>query len=476
MTTQGTPIGGFRLGLPPTEIAHGDALRVRSLATWACIALMPGFAFLRQRSEFVQGFEAAARAGGALDEGASAGAVGVAGASAIGTWMMLPDPADARTQTVLASTDTLYGMALLEFDRHGPVVLGLPEGFPDGRYWSIAGMDAMLNNNVHLGPKWPGSGPGEHLLVGPGWDGEPPPWAAGVIRMSTDSACLYARVLLGYEDGDLERLRAWRERITLTTLAEREGGPPPAIETHDLVHGDLRHLHDPWRFLELGFAHLDRNPPPPEGRWLLDLLRSGGFDRPGDEQRGAAVEDGFRDAQAILDAAISGQERRDGWTVPFAHTAEPGPWVLEQAVTQLRAIGSNDPAEAIYLFADADGEGRPLDPRGGAVYELRFAGGALPPLDEAGFWSVTMYRTSNSLLVDNPAGRFATRLERPGFVRDADGGAAVVLATNHPEGVAEQNWLPAPADEPFQLGLRLYYPGAAIREGRWSPPPVRRRP
>ena len=51
---------------------------------------MPGFAFLRQRSEFVQGFEAAARAGGEVGEGVSAGAVGVAGASAIGTWMMLP--------------------------------------------------------------------------------------------------------------------------------------------------------------------------------------------------------------------------------------------------------------------------------------------------------------------------------------------------------------------------------------------------
>ena len=128
-------------------------------------------------------------------------------------------------------------------------------------------------------------------------------------------------------------------------------------------------------------------------------------------------EDGFRDAQAILDGAISGQERRDGWTVPFAHTAEPGPWVLEQAVTQLRAIGSNAPAEAVYMFADADADGRPLDPRGGAVHELRFAGDDLPPLEDGGFWSVTMYRTTDSLLVDSRAGRYATRLDdRASFV------------------------------------------------------------
>ena len=86
-----------------------------------------------------------------------------------------------------------------------------------------------------------------------------------------------------------------------------------------------------------------------------------------------------------------------------------------------------------------------------------------------------MYRTSNSLLVENPAERYATRGERPGFARGADGSATVVLATERPEGVADANWLPAPTDEPFQLGLRLYYPDTAIREGSWFPPPVRRR-
>lgn len=222
----------------------------------------------------------------------------------------------------------------------------------------------------------------------------------------------------------------------------------------------------------MGFAHLERNPPPAEGRWLLDLLRSGRFDELHDAQRRAAVEDGFRDAQAIIDAEISGQPRRDGWTVPYTHTAEPGPWVLEQAATQLRAIGSNEPAEAIYLFADTDADGRPLDSRDGSVYELSFEGDDLPPLEEAGFWSVTMYRTSNSLLVDNPDANYATRPECPGFDRGANGSATVVLATERPEGVAEANWLPAPDDEPFQLGLRLYYPGAAIREGSWFPPPV----
>lgn len=469
------PIGGFRLDLSSSETAQGDALRIRTLATWACIKLMPGFLFLRQRSEFIQGWELAASARGALGSGVSAGAVGVAGAPAIGTWMMLPDLADARTQTVLASNDTLYGMALLELDRQGPVVLGVPAGFPDGRYWSVAVMDACLNNVAHIGPKWTGARAGEHLLVGPGWDGEAPGWAASVIRVPTSSACLYARVLVGYEDEDLERVRAWRAGLTLTTLAEREGGRAPTVETADLVHGDLRTLRDPFRFLELGFDHLDRNPPPAQDAWLVALLLSGGFKHAlRDGQQRNAVADGFRDAQLILDAAISGEERRAGWTVPFAHTAEQGPWVLQQAVVQLRAIGSNDPAEAIYQFADRDSDGEPLDASVGAVYELRFDADSLPPLHEPGFWSVTMYRTSDSYLVPNPLGRYSTRVSRPGFTRDADGSATVVFAVDRPAGVPEANWLPAPAGESFQIGLRLYYPAAAIREGRWFPPPVQR--
>ena len=92
-------------------------------------------------------------------------------------------------------------------------------------------------------------------------------------------------------------------------------------------------------------------------------------------------------------------ERRDGWDVPFAHTGEPGPYVLEQAITQLRAIGANDPAEAVYVFTDRDTDGAPLDTSGGMTYELRFEAGDLPPLEEPGFWSATMYKASDGLLV-----------------------------------------------------------------------------
>ena len=463
------PIGSFRADLAVDEIRRADVMRVRSLATWAAIKLMPGFLFLRQRSEFIQGWEAAAATGASLTSGVSAGAVGVAGKPALGSWMMLPNLTDERTQTILPMNDSLYGAAQVELDRLGPVVIGVPESLPDRRYWSIALLDAFMNDFAHLGPKWSGYDAGEYLLVGPDWEAEAPSWAAGVLRSPTVSVCLYNRVLVGYAPGDIDAVRDWRQGITLTTLAEREGGAPRAVGTADLVHGDLRSLVDPYRFLRLGFAHLDRNPPPTEDLWLVALLR-GALDFGECDELRAAVGDGVKDAQLILDGQISGTPRRDGWTVPFEHAAEQGPYVLEQAVTQLRAIGSNDPAEAIYLFADRDAEGEPLDGADGRVYELRFA--APPPLDDSGFWSLTMYGP-DSLLVPNPINRYSTRISRPGFVLEDEGSATVVMAARLPECVPEANWLPAPPGA-FQVGLRLYYPSAAIRDGSWFPPPVRR--
>jgi hypothetical protein len=292
-----------------------------------------------------------------------------------------------------------------------------------------------------------------------------------VLRAPTVSVVLFNRVLVGYAPGDIDAVREWRQGFSLTTLAQHEGCDARSPETADLAHRDLRGLDVPHKFLRLGFEHLAHNPAPAEDRWLVELLRSGTVEAIDDGERRIAVADGVRDAQFILDGAISGTPRRDGWTVPFRHTAEQGPYVLEQAVTQMRAIGSNDPAEAIYLFADCDHDGAPLDASGDAVYELRFD--TPPPLDDPGFWSLTMYGP-DSLLVPNPIGRYSTRVSRPGFVLGEDGSATVVMSARLPDGVPEANWLPSP-DGLFQVGLRLYYPQEVIRDGGWFAPPLRLR-
>ena len=212
------PFSEFDAALPADLVRQAGADRLRSLATWAYLLLRPGMEFVRQRSNFILGWQAAAAAAGAaVAEGAAAGAVGRGGVPPLASWMILPDLTSPATQTVLPSNDALYGAAHVELDRLGPLVIHVPANLDD-RYFSVAVMDAHLNNVAHIGPRWTGNGATDHLLVPPGWHGQAP---AGmpVIRSPTVSACLYNRMLAGYAHGDIGRVRQWQAGLAITQLS-----------------------------------------------------------------------------------------------------------------------------------------------------------------------------------------------------------------------------------------------------------------
>ena len=158
------PFSEFDAALPADLVQQAGADRLRSLATWAYLLLRPGMEFVRQRSNFILGWQAAAAAGAAVAEGAAAGAVGRGGVPPLASWMILPDLTSPATQTVLPSNDALYGAAHVELDRLGPLVIHVPANLDD-RYFSVAVMDAHLNNVAHIGPRWTGNGATDHLLV-----------------------------------------------------------------------------------------------------------------------------------------------------------------------------------------------------------------------------------------------------------------------------------------------------------------------
>ena len=56
---------------------------------------------------------------------------------------------------------------------------------------------------------------------------------------------------------------------------------------------------------------------------------------------------------------------------------------------------------------------------------------------------------------------------------DADGSLTLYVQVKSPGKDKESNWLPAP-DGDFSLYIRSYWPEAAITEGKWTPPPVKR--
>ncbi|WP_141820171.1 DUF1254 domain-containing protein [Humibacillus xanthopallidus] len=436
------PFVSFDAAADPEQVRAGEVARLRTAATFLWLAMTPGFAFVRQRSNFILGWP---------------------GAGSLGSWMMLPDLTSPQTQTVLPMNDALYGAAHLELDLQGPFVVRLP---PDthGRYYSVSVMDAHFTNVAHLGPRWSGREEVEVFLVPPGWAGEVSP-GMRVVEAPTPSVCLLNRVLVTAADGDLDRVRDWRSGFTLTPLDPA----PAAADDHDLAHEGLATLTDPWRFLEIGYDHLRRNVLPEPARWAVQLVpESEVLAARGQEWSRRAVQDGIRDAQTMVDASLTTWPRENGWMLPQPWMGLPNPHVLETAALELFQVGFNDMTEATYFFGDLDEDGKRLDGTEGASYALTFSPGELPPVHAEGFWSVTMYGADN-LLVANPAGRYSTRPAHPGFHVDPDGAVTIVLSASAPDGEDGPNWLPAP-DGPFRLGLRLYYPTDAVLAGSWVPP------
>jgi hypothetical protein len=131
-------------------------------------------------------------------------------------------------------------------------------------------------------------------------------------------------------------------------------------------------------------------------------------------------------------------------------------------------IGGNAKQEAMYPVYAVDATGQKLD--GANNYTLRFAPGQLPPANA--FWSLTMYKLPESLLVANPINRYLVNSPMlPQMVKDADGGLTLYAQNESPGKDNEPNWLPAPKG-PFVVFMRLYWPKEAALDGTWKQPPM----
>jgi hypothetical protein len=136
----------------------------------------------------------------------------------------------------------------------------------------------------------------------------------------------------------------------------------------------------------------------------------------------------------------------------------------------VNGIYGNTAAEAIYPLLALDSEGQ--KPDGSKRYTLHFAKGQLPPVNA--FWSTTMYRMPEILLVDNAINRYllnSTMLDQ--FKVDADGGLTLYFQNESPGKDKESNWLPAPKGW-FMVVMRLYWPKEEALNGKWTPPQLQR--
>ena len=89
-------------------------------------------------------------------------------------------------------------------------------------------------------------------------------------------------------------------------------------------------------------------------------------------------------------------------------------------------------------------------------YVIRMSADEMPPA--TAFWSTTLYDTENGFFMPNDGKKYSVG-ENAGMKLDADGGIAIHIAAERPEGMPEENWLPlVRGDYGIDIIMRLYAP------------------
>lgn len=352
-------------------------------------------------------------------------------------------------EVVSPNNDTVYSNAWLDLSQ-GPVLIDTPD-FAE-RYWTLGLLDAWTNPFGYVGRRTTGHRRQRTLVHGPGWRGALPAGGVSqVIAAPGHDVWLIGRILVDDTVADLATVRGLQAELRMSRL----DGADAARRVDTGIGGHLSAMPSAAAYARCVDTALARNPLPAGETlvWPPDL--------PAMEQVLPQVFDELRQQDQP-------RQLGQGWALPVSVRTHWGADVLTRARVARNLIGALGIEEAMYPTAEADEGGRTLDGR--HAYELRFPPGGEPRV--GAFWSLTVYRRSDCLFVANPIDRYSIGDRTPGLRHDADGSLAIRLQARDPG--PGHNWLPAPADEPFYVVLRLYQPQAEHLDFRYRYPPLRR--
>jgi hypothetical protein len=385
-------------------------------------------------------------------------------------------PADVAVQT--PNSDTPYSFVGADL-RAEPLVLTVPPIDKD-RYYSLQFIDGYTYNFAYAGSRTTGNDGGAFLLAGPGWNGERPEGIKDVITADTDFAfVVYRTQLLGPDDlENVKKVQAGYQAMPLSSFLKKPApAAAPAIAWPAPLTPDEQKTS--LKFFDLLDLQLKNAPTMASEREIrarfasVGLTGEGTFDSAtlSPEMR-TAFTDGMADAWAEYDTfkkdKVDTGEVTSGQL--FGTKEQMNGNYLYRMAGAVLGIYGNSETEAMYPMLSADADGKPLS--GENNYTLTFPAGGLPPVNS--FWSVTMYKMPESLLVDNPIDRYLINSAMlPNLTSNPDGSLTLYIQNGPPETDNQPNWLPSPAG-PFTMYMRLYWPKEDALNGTWQAPKVTR--
>ena len=378
------------------------------------------------------------------------------------------------------NTDTPYSAAWLDL-RAEPMVLSIP-AFEEHRFQNIQLNDWYTHNFANKGTRSPGNRAARYLIAGPDWQDAIPQGIDEVLRSETWMAKLVARILLESPE-DYPNIHALQDQYRLEPLSAflDKPAPPaaPAIEfpapsakgffeipsaesisyfnfllQHCAIDPSERALFE--RFGRIGIGpgkSFDANAIAPDLRQAIDAGASDGH---------AQIMERLKQLSPCI----------NGWQYPLdlrgdrSMMAANRDSYLRRAVAARYAIWGPAKEEVVYMVAETDAHGAPLD---GSKHDYVLDLPEAPPAK--GFWSFTVYDAKTRLLVQHPSGRYKLGDRDAGMLRGADGSLTLHLQYESPGKERESNWLPVPK-QPFQIVARLYWPQEELLNGTYLPPGI----
>jgi hypothetical protein len=374
------------------------------------------------------------------------------------------------------NNDTLYISALLDL-RKDPVILEIPAFDSDYVSLMVTGYDHHVN--IPMASRNGDFRKAEKILLyterTEGYNGEPVEGVDRVFEASGDFISAVLRIMPHARDEErFERIVNQMEQVNIRSLSEFRGNSAkpindinfPAVGQRDSdIFGD--NLLEVMQFV-VNHTTFDENNELDQA--LLAAYKPLGV-VPGkiyDPAKVAKINgERFRtiSEQVFTEEMARTTDEEFAVKERFGKFKPKGETPLDLLVFQsvVGPIGM-PAAEAVYVSVNTI-DGKPINAM--HDYVIRMTADELPPTDV--FWSLTLYDTKNGFFIPNDRKKYSVG-ENAGMQLDEKGGITIYVASQKPDGVSEENWLPINRkDEDMDILLRIYVPDLEEIQ-TWEPP------
>jgi hypothetical protein len=388
------------------------------------------------------------------------------GAMLYGGWNVVDvddEPKD-HTLKVIArpNNDTYYITGMIDV-RKDAVILDMPAF--DSKYVSlmITGYDHYVN--IPLSTRQGDFKEPEKMLIyserTQGYnEGEKIEGIDSYFEVTGDFVSAVFRVMPHISDPErYQRVTDQMNAFKMLTLSEYQTGearPEEEVEMPSVGKTDVDvYANNLLEVMQFVFNHTTFNMEYELDQKLLELYEPLGV-LPGqafDENKVAKLDsEKFREiAQRITGEEMAKADKLAASTGLFQPKGEIG---LDLLLFQSVFGPIGQPAqEAVYPSVTTT-DGEPMNARND--YVIRMSREEMPPANA--FWSFTLYDTENGFFIPNDRKKYNVS-ENTGMKLNEEGGIEIYIATEQPEGVPEENWLPLNrGDYDIDVVLRLYEP------------------